>query len=36
MTIDRSFIELNRASTQRIRALVGRLSDDEIDAALKA
>ena len=30
MTIDRSFIELNRASTQRIRALVGRLSDAEL------
>lgn len=30
MTFDRSFIELNRASTQRIRALVGRLSDAEL------
>jgi len=30
MTLDRSFIELNRASTQRIRALAARLSDAEL------
>ena len=30
MSIDRSFIELNRASTNRIRALAGRLSDAEL------
>jgi hypothetical protein len=29
MPMDRSFIELNRASTERIRALAGRLSDEE-------
>ena len=30
MTMDRSFVELNRASTQRIRALAARLSDQEL------
>lgn len=30
MTLDPSYIEQNRASTQRIRALVARLSDDEM------
>ena len=30
MTLDRSFVELNRASTQRIRDLVARLSDVEL------
>jgi hypothetical protein len=30
MTMDRSFIELNRASTERIRALAARLTDDEM------
>lgn len=30
MTQDRSFIEQNRASTQRIRALADRLSDQEL------
>lgn len=30
MTLDRSFVELNRASTQRIRALAARLSDAEL------
>ena len=30
MTMDRSFIELNRASTERIRALAARLSDEEL------
>ena len=30
MTLDQSYIEQNRASTERIRALVGRLSDDEM------
>ena len=30
MTLDGSFIELNRASTERIRALAGRLTDDEM------
>lgn len=30
MTLDRSFIERNRASTQRIRAMVARLSDEEL------
>ena len=30
MTMDRSFVELNRASTQRIRALAARLSDEEL------
>ena len=30
MTLDRSFVELNRASTERIRALAARLSDDEM------
>ncbi len=30
MTTDRSFVELNRASTQRIRDLAGRLSDVEL------
>ena len=29
MTMDRSFIELNRASTARIRALAARLSDQQ-------
>jgi hypothetical protein len=28
--MDRSFIELNRASTERIRALAARLTDDEM------
>ncbi|HTP09436.1 MAG TPA: maleylpyruvate isomerase N-terminal domain-containing protein [Anaerolineae bacterium] len=30
MTMDRSFVELNRASTQRIRDLAARLSDVEL------
>jgi hypothetical protein len=30
MTMDRSFIELNRASRERIHALVARLSDEEM------
>ncbi len=30
MRIDRSFIELNRASTERIRALAARLTDEEM------
>jgi hypothetical protein len=30
MTLDRTFVELNRASTNRIRALVTRLSDAEM------
>jgi hypothetical protein len=30
MTLDRSFVELNRASTQRIRDLAARLSDAEL------
>jgi hypothetical protein len=30
MTLDRSFVELNRASTKRIRALATRLSDEEL------
>jgi hypothetical protein len=30
MTMDRSFVELNRASTERIRALAARLSDAEM------
>ena len=30
MTLDRSFVELNRASTQRIRSLAARLSDNEL------
>ena len=30
MTLDPSYIEQNRASTERIRALAGRLSDDEM------
>lgn len=30
MTMDRSFIELNRASTQRIREMAARLSDEEM------
>ena len=30
MTMDRSFIELNRASTRRIRALAARLTDQEM------
>jgi uncharacterized damage-inducible protein DinB len=30
MTLDRSFVERNRASTQRIRALVARLSDEDL------
>lgn len=30
MTQDRSFVELNRASTERIRTLVARLSDKEM------
>jgi len=30
MVLDRSFIELNRASTERIRALVRRLTDEEM------
>lgn len=30
MTVDRSFIELNRASTERIRALAERLTDEEL------
>jgi Mycothiol maleylpyruvate isomerase N-terminal domain len=28
--VDRSFVDLNRASTQRMRALAARLSDDEL------
>jgi hypothetical protein len=30
MTLDRSFVELNRASAQRIRDLAARLSDEEL------
>src|SRR5512145_2883436 len=30
MTLDRSFVELNRASTERIRMLAARLSDEEM------
>lgn len=30
MTLDQSYIEQNRASTERIRALAGRLTDDEM------
>ena len=30
MTLDHSFIELNRASTERIRALAARLTDEEM------
>jgi hypothetical protein len=30
MTIDRSFVELNRAATARIRDLAARLSDDDL------
>jgi hypothetical protein len=30
MTLDRSFVALNRASTERIRALAARLSDEEM------
>jgi hypothetical protein len=30
MTMDRSFIELNRASTERIRKLAARLTDEEM------
>jgi hypothetical protein len=30
MALDRAFVELNRASTNRIRALAGRLSDVEL------
>ena len=30
MTLDRSFVDLNRASTQRIRDLAARLSDAEL------
>ena len=30
MTLDRTFIELNRASTGRIRALAARLTDEEM------
>ncbi len=30
MTLDRSFVERNRASTNRIRALVARLTDEEM------
>lgn len=30
MTLDLSYIELNRASTERIRALIARLSDEEM------
>lgn len=30
MTLDRSFVELNRASRERMQALAGRLSDEEL------
>jgi hypothetical protein len=30
MTLDTSYVELNRASTARLRALVARLSDEEL------
>ena len=30
MTLDRSFVEFNRASTDRIRALAARLTDEEM------
>ncbi len=30
MALDRSYVELNRASTARIRTLAGRLSDEEL------
>lgn len=30
MTVDRSFVELNRAATERMRALAARLTDEEL------
>ena len=30
MTVDRSYVELNRAATDRIRALAARLTDEEL------
>ena len=30
MTLDRSFVELNHAATERLRALAARLSDEEL------
>lgn len=30
MTVDRSFVELNRKATQRMRDLAGRLTDEEL------
>jgi len=36
MTLDPSFIERNRASTNRIRALVARLTDEEMQHPLWA
>ncbi len=30
MTVDRSFVELNRKATERMRQLAGRLSDEEM------
>jgi hypothetical protein len=34
MTLDLSYIELNRASTERIRALITRLSDEEMQTTV--
>ncbi len=34
MTLDRSFVERNRASTNRIRELAARLSDEEMQTAV--
>jgi len=34
MPMDRSFVELNRAATQRMRALAGRLSDAQLQHPL--
>ena len=31
MTLDRSFVERNRAETERLRSLVARLSDDDLN-----
>jgi hypothetical protein len=36
MTLDRSFVELNRASTERIRELAARLSDAEMQRPVGA
>jgi hypothetical protein len=34
MPLDRSFVERNRASTERIRALAARLTDDELQQSV--